>query len=197
MHGLIFVELKKYVTARYDEKTWEALLDKAGLKHQTFLASNVYPDQEILALVGAACHATGASPAAVLEDFGDFIVPDLIDQYKFLMKPGWGLLEFLENTEDTIHKIMRFHKGVTPPRLVTHRLGDDKLIISYSSSRKMCALLKGIVKGSAKFFNEGVTVTESRCMLHGDPECNVTVQLDTARVRSANGAFQRASELRP
>src|SRR5690242_7808413 len=192
MHGLIFVELRKYVEARYNKETWEALLEKAGLKHQIFLQSSIYPDGDALALVGKACEMTGMAPKVVLEDFGEFMVPDLIEQYKFLVKPSWGLLDFLENTEDTIHKIMRFHRGVTPPHLGANRLAHDKLVITYSSGRKMCALLKGMVKGSAKYYHEEATLMESRCMLQGDAECSFTIQVANAKVRPGTSAFQKA-----
>ncbi|MGH9565464.1 MAG: heme NO-binding domain-containing protein [Candidatus Angelobacter sp.] len=192
MHGLIFTELKKYVEAKYNGDTWQTLLEQAGLNHQLYLASAVYPDGDALALIGTASQVTGISAALLLEDFGQFILPNLIQQYRFLVKPSWGLLDFLENTEETIHKIMRFHKGVAPPRLRTHRLGENKLIITYDSARKMCPLLKGMVKGSARAYEQEITIMESRCMLQGDPECNVTVQVETAGVHPSSNAFQRA-----
>src|SRR5262245_59586277 len=177
MHGLIFIELKKYVEAKFDHATWEKLLEKAGLRHQLFLASTVYPDSDIVSLVTAACEMTGLTLGAVLEDFGEYIAPDLVEQYKFLVNPSWRLLDFLANTEDTIHKIVRFHKGVTPPRLVATRVSDDTLVITYNSMRKMCPLLKGIIKGAANLYKEDVSLLESRCMLRGDPECIVTVHV--------------------
>src|SRR5262245_27905229 len=111
MHGLIFIELKKYVETKFDSATWEKLLEKAGQKHQLYLAATVYPDSDILKLVTTACEMTGLTANAVLEDFGRFIAPDLIEQYKFLINPNWGLLDFLANTEETIHKIVRFSQG--------------------------------------------------------------------------------------
>lgn len=192
MHGLIFVELKKYVESRYNHETWELLLEKAGLKHQMYMVSAVYPDGDALSLVTLACQATGLSASVVLEDFGQFMVPDLMEQYKFLLKPEWGLLEFLEHTEETIHKIMRFHKGVAPPKLAVHRIADNKAILHYSSTRRMCPLLKGMVKGSAKHFREDVTVLETGCMLQGAAECTITVQVDSVKPRAEAGAFQKA-----
>lgn len=193
MHGLIFTELKKYVENKFDKATWEKLLDKAGKKHQMYVSAAVYPDQDILALVTTACEMTGAPANELLEDFGQFIAPDLVEQYKFLISPGWGLLDFLANTEETIHKIIRFHKGVTLPRLLTARLADDTLIITYNSQRKMCALLKGIVKGAARYYKEDVSVLESRCMLQGDPECVVTVQTESPRVRPEGSGLEKAA----
>jgi len=194
MHGLIFAELKKYVQAKFDDKTWDVLLEKAGLKGNLYLSSTVYPDSDILALVNTACQMTGLSAKAVLEDFGEFIAPDLVAQYSFLIKPDWTLLDFLANTEDTIHKVVRFNKGVTPPRLSVTRVSNDKVVISYDSARRMCPLLKGIVKGAAKLYKEDVNILETRCMLQGDTSCLVTVQV-TAAKHSPGFAPQKAGAM--
>src|SRR5215467_15372263 len=98
MHGLIFAELKKYVETKFDSATWDKLLEKAGQKNNLYLSSNVYPDNDILSLVTAACEMTGFSVSTILEDFGTFVAADLIHQYKFLVNPSWTLLEFLANT---------------------------------------------------------------------------------------------------
>lgn len=193
MHGLIFIELKKYVETKFDTRTWETLLEKAGQKHQLYLASTVYPDQDILTLVTTACQMTGLTAAALLEDFGIFVAPDLVEQYKFLVNPKWKLLDFLANTEETIHKVIRFHKGVTPPRLVATRVSDDKLIINYNSPRKLCPLLKGIVKGASQYYKEPVSVVDTRCMLLGDPECSITVQLVGATAYPGGTLKQKAT----
>jgi predicted hydrocarbon binding protein len=193
MHGLIFSELKKYVETKFDSKTWEALLEKAGLKGNLYLSASVYPDSDLISLVTKACEMTGLAPKAVLEDFGDFIAPDLVKQYAFLIKPEWNLVDFLCNTEETIHKVVRFHPGVTPPRLVVRRIGDDRVTISYDSERRMCALLKGIVKGAARHYGKSVSIVESRCMLVGDPECTIHVQVEAAKNLPGGSLLQKAS----
>ncbi len=193
MHGLIFSELKKYVETRFDSKTWDALQEKAGLKGNLYLAASVYPDSDLVSLVTTACQMTRQEPKVILEDFGDFIAPDLIRQYNFLVKPEWTLVDFLCNTEDTIHKIVRFHPGVTPPRLVVRRVADDRVTISYDSQRKMCALLKGIVKGAARHYNKNVSIIESRCMLQGDTECTVHVQVQTGARQTDSSSLQKAA----
>jgi len=191
MHGLIFSELKKYVESKFDAKTWDTLEEKAGVRGNLYLASSVYPDSDLLSLVTTACKMTGLAPREILEDFGDFIAPDLIRQYNFLVKPEWSLVDFLCNTEDTIHKIVRFHPGVAPPQLMVRRVSDDRVTISYDSKRKMCALLKGIVKGAARHYNKSVSIVESRCMLQGDPECTVHVQVGAVTEQTARAIMQK------
>jgi predicted hydrocarbon binding protein len=193
MHGLIFAELKKYVETKFDTKTWEALLEKAGLKGNLYLAASVYPDSDLISLVTTACAMTGLTAKAVLEDFGDFIAPDLINQYAFLVKPEWTLVDFLCNTEETIHKVVRFHAGVTPPRLMVRRIADDRVTITYDSERRLCPLLKGIVKGAARHYNKSVSLVEPRCMLQGDPDCTVHVQVEAATNKPATGPLLKTA----
>jgi predicted hydrocarbon binding protein len=181
MHGLIFIELKKYVESKFDSATWELLLEKAGQKHRFRWPPRVYPDSDILSLVTCACEMTGLSANAILEDFGEFIAPNLVERYKFLISPDWRLLDFLANTDDTIHTVLRVQKGTTPPWLVANRVADDTMVITYTSARKMCALLRGIVKGAAKCYKEEVSISEGRCMLLGDSECSVTIQVAPAK----------------
>jgi predicted hydrocarbon binding protein len=189
MHGLIFSELRKYVETKFDAKTWDSLQEKAGLRGNLYLASSVYPDSDLLSLLTTACKMTGLASREILEDFGDFIIPDLIRQYSFLVRPEWTLVDFLCNTEDTIHKIVRFHPGVAPPHLVVCRVSDDRVTISYDSKRKMCALLKGMVKGAARHYSTSVSIVESRCMLQGDLECTVHVQVDAIREEDVEAAL--------
>jgi predicted hydrocarbon binding protein len=193
MHGLILSELRKYIETKFDAKTWDTVQQKAGVKGNLYLASSVYPDSELTALLTTACEMAGLQPKAALEDFGDFIAPDLIRQYQFLVKPEWTLVDFLCNTEDTIHKIVRFHPGVTPPRLVVRRIAEDRVTISYDSKRRMCALLKGIVKGAARHYQKNVTIIESRCMLEGAPECTVHVQVMAAASQGGPAAEKAAA----
>ena len=78
MHGLIFAELKKYAETKPGMGSWHVLLKKAGLETKTYLSVREYPDAEVVALVAAASSMSGLPVAAVLEDFGEFIVPDLV-----------------------------------------------------------------------------------------------------------------------
>lgn len=197
MHGLIFAELKKFVETKFSVQAWPALLEQAGLKGQHYLTASVYPDQHMMDLVITACKMTGLSANELLQDFGEFVAPDLVDQYKFVVDPKWTLLDFLENTEGTIHKIVRLNKGVTPPRLVVQRLSPDALTITYNSQRRMCALLKGIIKGAARYYREDISLLETRCMLKGDSECMVTVRMETTEVdpaKTAQAALQSDSK---
>jgi len=177
MHGLIFAELKKFVDTRLGSDAWPGLLQQAGLTGKIYAPVREYPDGEAVALVTAASATTKLPAAAILEDFGEFIVPDLLQLYGALLDPHWKTLEVIENTENTIHRVVRMkNPGALPPELMVRRTGEDRVVITYRSARRMCAVAKGIAKGFAKHFGEQVEIDEPRCMTRGDDSCEIAVR---------------------
>ena len=59
MHGLIFVELKKFVVARLGEAAWRELLSRAGLQGREYLPVQEHPDAEAIALMAETGVRTG------------------------------------------------------------------------------------------------------------------------------------------
>jgi predicted hydrocarbon binding protein len=176
MHGLMFVELKKFVVNEFGLDAWSDLLDKTGETHRIYLPSRAYPDSEMLALVAAASTRSGRERADLLEAFGEFIVPDLVRMYKAHIDRKWSALDLIENTESTMHIVVRRAiRGAAPPKLTVRRTGSNDVVITYTSARKLCALAKGIVRGIANHYQEPVTIDEPTCMLRGDGACSIAV----------------------
>src|SRR5712691_2275511 len=176
MHGLIFLQLQKFAQHKGGTQAWETLLKEAMLPGKTYAPVRAYPDEEVLALVGAASRILKLPAAAVLEAFGQFIAPELIRLYGRLLQPGWKILDVIENTEKLVHAAVRVgNPGAKPPVLECIRTTEDELQIMYSSERQLCCLAKGIVKGLARHFGETITVTDDACMLRGDPLCALQV----------------------
>jgi len=174
MHGIIFSELRKYAETRHGKDTWNTLLRNAGLANQTYLPVQEYPDSEIVAIVGAASSITGLSESAVLEDFGEFIAPALIKMFGHLLWAEWKTIDVIENTEGTVHSVVRVkNPGALPPKLKTRRNGPDEVVVLYTSPRQMCALAVGIGEGLAKHFNEKIAVNQTSCMHKDAPQCEI------------------------
>lgn len=176
MHGLIFVELRKFVVAGFGAAAWGDILGKTGEDHRIYLPSRAYPDTELLALVAAACTRSGKRADDLLEAFGVFAVSDLLRMYKSHIDEKWSAIDLIENTELTMHRVVRrVNRGATPPELRVQRTGSNDVVITYSSARKLCAFAKGIVRGIAKDYDEKVTIAESTCMLRGAGACSIMV----------------------
>jgi hypothetical protein len=174
MHGVIFAELQSYADSKHGAGTWNALLEKANLKSKPYLPVQTYPDADVVALVAAASALTGTPISTILEDFGEFIVPDLVNMYGHLLKPEWSTIDVIDNTEKTVHSVVRVkNPGAEPPQLRTVRASKDEVSLTYRSPRRMCGLAVGIGRGLAKHFRERIAITHRTCMYKGAPECEI------------------------
>jgi predicted hydrocarbon binding protein len=172
MHGLIHLELQKFVEERFGAKAWAELIRRAGVASEIYTPLRSYPDEQMLALVGEAVTMTGFTVTRLLEEFGEALVPTYLSLYGNLIKPDWRTLEVIEHTEETIHRVVRMRtEGAKPPRLRAERTRPNEVVLTYDSPRKLCAVARGIVKGVAKQFKEVVTIDEKKCMHKGDPAC--------------------------
>lgn len=155
MHGTILTLLKRYVQTQYDHATWVRLVEASGIHRSDFEVHEVYPDEELYALVGRAAEMAGVSPEELHEKFGEYLVPDIMLMYGKLVNPEWQTLEMVENTERFMHTHVRAQNaGHTPPVLQVKRLGENELQVDYVSPRRMGALAVGIIRGLAVYYNE-------------------------------------------
>ena len=176
MHGIVFDQLREFTVAGYGLETWQTMLAHLPDRSRYYVSED-YPDAELEALLTAATSLTGRSRNDLLQDFGRFIVPGLVELYGVLIDPKWDLLELLENIEGTIHRVVRLRQpGATPPQLGTGRTAPDEVSIFYDSPRMMCAFGKGIIQGLQSQYAERLTITDQSCMHRGDPMCTLVVR---------------------
>jgi len=87
MHGSIFVLLKRFVESTYDYSTWIKLLEATGIDHAAYQMQEMYPTRELFLLVNKASEISGISVYDLMEQFGEFLVPDLLLVYKKYINP--------------------------------------------------------------------------------------------------------------
>jgi len=178
MHGIIFAELKRFVDEAHGPGVWDKLLIESRIGAKVYVAMDAYPDEEIVKLAATAAKLLGVTVQQIYESFGEFMVPMFVKRYRHLLKPDWRTLDVIQHTESTIHKIIRINNpGAQPPQLRCARVSAREVLLTYDSPRRMCGIAKGICKGLARQFSEGIRLAESTCMLHGAPECRISISL--------------------
>jgi hypothetical protein len=177
MHGIIHLQLQRFVESRYGADGWRELNRRAGLDKRVFTAVQSYPDEDIVRLVTEAVGLTGVPATDLLEAFGQFLVPTYLSVYGSLVKPAWRTLDLLEHTEHTIHRVVRVRQpGAAPPELSVERASKHEVIVTYGSARRLCAVARGIIVGVAEHFGESVSLSERSCMLRGADVCRISVR---------------------
>ncbi|MCU7918262.1 MAG: heme NO-binding domain-containing protein [Candidatus Thiodiazotropha sp. (ex Dulcina madagascariensis)] len=178
MYGVIFHFLRDYVIERHGGKdTWQALLEAQGYKFKLYLPVQDYPDEEIVALVETASKALNVPVPDVLEDFGSYVGPQLLTFYHMYVKDKeMNTFEVIETAGGSIHDVIHKHNpNRKPPRLSSQRESDNVLVIYYQSHRKLCPVVRGIVRGLGEKFNERFEINEIQCMHQGADRCVMRV----------------------
>ena len=177
MHGIVLKGLKDFVVSEYDRETWQAIQHEAGVGGKVYVPLTEYDDADVLNLVGAAAEMTGKNVPTLLDEFGQFLVPPLVETYGVHVEAEWTGLELLANVEEYIHTALRSKQlsTYTPPNLESEWNGTDQVRITYGSERELCALAKGLIRGVGEYYGEPLTVQEPSCMLDGDEQCEILV----------------------
>lgn len=172
MHGLLFQALQDFSRDRLGDDVTEELW--AGT---SFAPDEVYDDALFLEQLGRIAVAGGDEPREVEHAFGVFAgrrtFPSLFPDY---YAASGDTASFLLGIEERIHEVVRATlRGAAPPALHVGRLPGLGVIVTYTSHRKLCALLEGLVRGSAAELGDTVDVEQIQCMHDGDSGCVFTV----------------------
>jgi len=178
MYGVIFHFLRNYVIDNHGGKeTWRALLAAAGHKIDKFNPITEYPDTDVVELAKTASGMLKLPVATVLEDFGAYTGKQLVTFYRMYVKPGWKTFDVIENAGSSIHQaINHYNETRKPPHVEAKRISDEQLVIRYISHRKLCPVVRGIIRGLGEHFGERFAVKETECMHKGHPHCIIVVQ---------------------
>ena len=183
MHGLIFFFLQKFLlgTTTPDGSPSGGTVGRrttaASPTATRYLPSGVYPDDGAVAMLQSVADTTGEPLGDVVERFGEFLAPHLFKVAGTTVDPTWKVLDLVEQTDRIIHSMIRIkNPGAKPPALETVRVDPQELHLVYASSRRLCRLARGLIRGMARHLGELVEIEETSCMLHGDPFCTFVIR---------------------
>lgn len=183
MKGVVFNIFENFISEGWGDDAYEALLDACPLHGDgVFVGPGTYPDADLVALVTKACERFGVEPPDALRAFGRFMFPKLAQKVPRLLE-GHDVRSFLLSVHDVIHVEVRklFPEAVTPS-FAYEELDDGTLVIAYTSERRLCHLMEGLLEGAAVHFEQPITQSHTVCMHDGAPHCRFELQFATAAV---------------
>ncbi|HEX5677063.1 MAG TPA: heme NO-binding domain-containing protein [Alcanivorax sp.] len=187
MHGVILYHLRQFAVERFGPDCWDNAQAAAGLETQVYVPVRLYPDGDMDALVAALEEETALHRNDLLEAFGKWVIPPLINMYRALIPRHWSARDFLLNVEEQVHqKVVRLKDPeARPPRIEVRELAPGVLEIGYRSHRDMSALALGAVHGVAGYFGEKAEVMEDAA---GDGQRRFVVRLAPAQRKTSLSA---------
>ena len=178
MHGVIFTSLRDYLTSEHGADVAQDVL--AG--QPIFLLSESYDDAILAQLVDKAATATGRKPDEIVHAFGVFTALTTFTRlYPAFFAISQSSREFLLTVETRIHELVRATiPHAAPPQLRVEEHGPEGVRIVYSSPRRLCLLLRGLVEGTANHYGETAAIDEITCMNRGDASCTFEITLSAS-----------------
>jgi hypothetical protein len=180
MHGIVFESFSSFLAAAHGAARAAVVVGA-----RSYSPDEQYPDEELSYLLGRAAGATGLEIDDLYCEFGRYTA-----QTTFLaMFPDYYAAHstartFLLGIEQEIHRIVRRTvPGAHPPHLRVVPLGSVGVVVTYTSDRRLCRLLEGLVHGTAEHYGERAMVEEAQCMRRGDPACAFNVELEPTTAR--------------
>ncbi len=176
MKGIVFNVLEAAVEAQFGADAWDALLVAAGLDG-AYTSIGSYGDEEIAALVEAAGAQLGLSRGEVLRWFGMSAMPLLKARFPALFAQHGSSRSFVLGVNNMIHpEVRKLYAGAACPMFHFREAPDGSVSMGYASSRRMCELADGFVRGAAKLFCEEVEIHHSACMNQGHASCKMELR---------------------
>jgi heme-NO-binding protein len=173
LHGVIFTGFLHFTRNLYPDAA-EAMW--AG--EPQYSATEAYPDEDFERVLKRASEQLGMPVADILRRFGSFAAETTFRQlYPDFYTNSSGTRDFLLNVEGRIHRLVRATiPHASPPKLHVIPLGEDGVVVTYTSERGLCDLVDGLIRGTARHYRELFTVDQVQCMRRGDASCAFTVE---------------------
>lgn len=162
MYGLVNEAIRGMVLASYDEPTWLAIAEEAGVDDE-FISMHSYDDADTYALVSVASEKLGIPAEQILEGFGRHWI-------NFTAQEGYGSLVdmmgdslevFLRQLGDDMHaRVVSAMPQLRPPEFFVEEISATEFIIRYRSHRRgLSSMVKGLLDGLGDKYSRRVDVT--------------------------------------
>jgi heme-NO-binding protein len=189
MHGLIFVTWEKYLLERFHRNMLEEYREELDLHAANApLAIRTYPDELLLAGVGAAHKITNVPVDTLLREYGHYFMVNGLTRHRcaYLLNQAHNGRDLLLAMRDGHEQMQQLPDGLTPP-LFEYRIhphDPQTMVLIYDSPRKLCPLLVGAIEGSAAYYGEQVYVAEQTCMRRGDIACTFIIKFSRGQEKT-------------
>ena len=177
MKGVIFNLLEDFITENYGEATFDEIVDTCTLNtKEPFVGPGTYPDEDLVEIVTKASAKLGITPDQALFAYGKYIFPKLVATVPQFVEPYNHPKDFLKTINDVIHmEVKKMYTHAYTPKFTYVDTEENKLIIQYSSKRKLYALMGGLIEGVANYFNYTIRQSRKIYVVNGKEVCDFSL----------------------
>lgn len=187
MKGVVFNLLESFVTENWGYEKYEEILSLCPLQtREPFVGPGTYPDADLMTIAAKASERLGVPLPAALRAFGRYCFPRLAAKVPTLVAPYKNACSFLQSVEPVIHvEVRKLMPQAVTPTFQYRQPEADVLVVDYSSQRKLCSLMEGLLDGLGDHFGEVIEHHQARCLHRGDSACEFHIKFATLSGRAA------------
>ena len=113
----------------------------------------------------------------LLEAFGLFLLPKLIEKHDYIIHQYNHPLDLIEGIEQHIHiEVKKLYDDAELPTFNNISRTENKLVIEYTSQKELSHLAIGLIRGTLKHFNINGTILMDR-VTERDHTTQFTIEL--------------------
>lgn len=183
MKGVVFNLFEKFVVANSDEQTYFDIYDEALPELATkepYISPGTYPDSDMMLLVGKTISRLNLPLAAAMCAFGRFCFPHLAAKIPEFVDSFTHPKPFLLSVENVIHvEVRKVMRDSVLPRFMYEDPGPGKLVMIYSSPRKLYDFAEGLILGAGDYFGVPIKCVQQVATLSGCEVCEFHLEFAT------------------
>ena len=174
MKGIIFNCLEDLIVKKYGDEVMEEIYAEAEFSAEAppFVGPETYADADLFAMVALLSQKTNLPVDDLVYAFGRYMFPVLADKYPVFLEKVNSPLEFLKSVDGIVHvEVRKLFEEAEPPTIAVESTDHNQAVLRYSSKRKLCRLLEGLLEGVADHFGQKASYQHRQCMKDGACEC--------------------------
>lgn len=158
MKGIVFTELLDYVGRAHGEDIVDDIIRDCALPSGgAYTAVGTYDHSEMKALCGALSARLNVPESELMLGFGISLIDTFARHYPQFFDTAGSLLDFIQGVESHIHfEVRKLYPDAELPRFLLVERSETRLVMLYSSPRRLAALAEGLIRGAARRFGHAI-----------------------------------------
>lgn len=160
MKGIVFTELFEMVEQQFGPNMLDDVLDQCDLKSGgAYTTVGTYDHHELLTIVGILSKNTGLPVKDLVQKYGHHLFFRFHKLMPVFFEKPKSAFEFLESIHDTIHvEVKKIYPDASLPHFQTQRIGNDQLVMIYTSRCPFADFAEGLIQGCLDFYKENIAI---------------------------------------
>jgi len=169
MKGIVFTEFLDMVEEKFGYELTENIIHKANLPSKgAYTSVGTYSHREMYSLIGELHKATEISIPDLMHTYGRHLFQALARTYAPMLSNLSSAFDMLKSVDQYIHvEVRKLYPDAELPHFEIQHVDDKKLVMIYSSERRMSDLASGLIEGCLAHYKEEATIHKEMIVADG------------------------------